>query len=431
MSASFIDSALETRIRTACRELENDLVQMTSALIAFPSLLGQEHEAQDYMAERFDAMGLEAKRLAIDEHELRAHPAYSPSLVSYEGRENVIGIHRPRGDVHGRSLILNGHIDVVPVGVADLWTDSPWSPRVDGDRLYGRGAADMKAGIAAYTLAFDVFRRLGLEPAAPVYLQSVIEEECTGNGALACLVAGYEADAAVITEPVPGIMRAQMGVVWLHLDVTGRPVHAREAHAGASAIEYAYYLYERLKTLEAEWNQPENRHPDYADAEHPINFNLGRIDGGEWGSSVACACSATLRIGFYPGRDVEGVVADVEAALRSAAAEHPKNENLAYRIRRGGFAARGCEVDMQHPMISVLGEAHHDVTGRAAQTIASPATTDAKHFNLYGTTPATCYGPVGGGIHGIDEWVSIESLVEVTTVLAVFIARWCGVNVQE
>ena len=106
-----------------------------------------------------------------------------------------------RNRLKGRSLILNGHIDVVPTGPLDLWTNPPFAPRVENGWLYGRGSGDMKAGLIAGLAAFDALDRLGYRPAADVYLQSVVEEECTGNGALACLQRGYRADAAIIPEP--------------------------------------------------------------------------------------------------------------------------------------------------------------------------------------------------------------------------------------
>lgn len=164
----------------------------------------------------------------------------------------MVGIHRPGGPYKGNSLIFNGHIDVVPTGAEVLWTDSPFSGKVDGDRLYGRGASDMKAGIVAYTMAFQALKSLGLEPASPVYFQSVIEEECTGNGALACLVEGYRADAAVIPEPIAenGVMTCQMGVLWLAIEVLGKPVHASVAQTGVGAIDFTMYLFGELKKLE-------------------------------------------------------------------------------------------------------------------------------------------------------------------------------------
>jgi len=412
----------------ACDELRPQAIEMLSALVGFKSVLGEEASAQCYMADCFRRLALQPETFVIDEDKLKAHPGYSPSLMSYEGRENVVGVHRPSGPSHGRSLILNGHIDVVPEGERSLWQSEPFAARREGDRLYGRGAADMKAGIVAYTMAMAGLRKAGYEPAAPVYLQSVIEEECTGNGALSCLVEGYTADAAIITEPVAGMISAQMGVIWLRLDVKGVPAHAKVAQEGIGAIEFAHYLWTALKRLEDEWNAPAARHPIYAEHTHPVNFNLGQLHGGEWTSSVSSHCHADLRIGFYPGWSVAQVRADIEACLASAYDDHPLSERLSYEVNYAGFAAEGCVVDMNTAMVDELQRAHADVTGSTLPVQATTGTTDVKHFNLYAGVPATCYGPSGGGIHGIDEWVSIDSMMQVTRVLAIFIARWCGLN---
>ena len=415
-------------IHEAVAQLRMPAVDMLRGLVAEASLLGEEAPAQRLMAQRFRQLGLRVDEFEIDEDKIRDHPGYSPSILPYAGRRNVVGVHEPKGPVRGKSLILNGHIDVVPVGARRLWSRSPFEPWIDGDKLHGRGAGDMKAGIVAYCMAFEALRNLGLEPAAPVYLQSVIEEECTGNGALACLVQGYKGDAALIPEPIPGIMTGQMGVMWVGIEVLGLPVHAAVAQTGVAAIEFAQYLCAKLKEIEAQWNLPANRHPHYADHDHPINFNIGKLSGGEWASSVATQCRADLRIGFYPGMKPAQVRALIEAALKAAYEAHPKKASVRYEVIYEGFQAEGMLVDMNQPMIDTLKACHHAVAGGDMPLIASTATTDARFFQLYGSIPATCYGPQAGNTHGIDEWVSIDSMMEVTQVLALFIARWCGVN---
>ncbi|KQP04394.1 ArgE/DapE family deacylase [Pseudorhodoferax sp. Leaf265] len=418
----------EAAIVSAARALRGDAVQMLQDLVAQPSLLGHEQGAQDVMERAFQGLDLRVDRFAIDEERLRQHPAYSPSIVSYEGRTNVVGIHQPRGLTRGQSLIFNGHIDVVPVGAEALWSRPPFEPFIDGDRLYGRGACDMKAGLVAYTMAFKALQSLGLEPAAPVYLQSVIEEECTGNGALACLVEGYRADAAIITEPVGGITTCQMGVLWLRIEVLGKPVHASVAQTGVGAIDFSMYLFGKLKELEARWNAPSARYRCFAHNQHPVNFNLGRIEGGEWASSVPTACRSDIRIGFYPDIKVGQVKAEVEALLAAAYAAHPASAALQYKIVYEGFQADGFDLPLDLPVIRALQQCHEDIAGAPLLPFAFTGTTDAKFFNLYGDTPSVCYGPTGASYHGIDEWVSLASLMEVTAVLAVFMARWCGVN---
>ena len=418
----------ERDIVATARGLREQAVQLLVDLVKEPSLLGQEASAQQVVKQAFEGLGVAVREFGIDEQRLRQHPGYSPSIVSYEGRNNVVGSHTPKGPATGKSLIFNGHIDVVPVGAKGLWTHSPFSAHIDGDRLYGRGAADMKAGIVAYTMAFKALRELGLEPAAQVHLQSVVEEECTGNGALACLVEGYRADAAVITEPVGGMLTCQMGVMWFAIEVLGKPVHASVAHTGVGAIDFSLHLFAALKALERQWNEPKSRHGYYLKHEHPVNFNLGKINGGEWASSVPTQCRCDIRIGFYPDMTAAQVRAEVERVLAEAYAAHPARESLSYRVIYEGFQAEGCIVDENEPVLEALAGTYRDVVGKELAAEAFTGTTDIKFFNIYGSIPATCHGPTGSSIHGIDEWVSIESMMQTTAVLAVFMARWCGLN---
>ncbi|MDZ3992410.1 ArgE/DapE family deacylase [Pseudomonas sp. Teo4] len=424
-------TATEQAIIDSVESLRGRAVELLAELVARPSLLGEEDAAQALVSEVFaEELGLSVEQLAIDEALIREHPGYSPSLISYDGRINVIGTHTP-ARASGRSVIFNGHIDVVPVGDERLWTRPPFEPWVEGDRLYGRGSSDMKAGIASYIIAFKALRELGLTPAAKVILQSVIEEECTGNGALACLVAGHTADAAIITEPTAGLMTCQMGVLWLTLEVSGRPAHAALSSQGSSAVDFALDLFRGLKALEDEWNAPANKHHCYHHHPKPVNFNLGQIHGGEWTSSVPSMCRLDIRIGIYPDKTVEQAKAEVEARLAQVFDAHPAHGAQQYQVSYGGFHAQGCEVDLNQPVIRSLQSTYADVIGEAIPHVTFEGATDARFFNLYGGIPATCYGPVGGSIHGIDEWVSIDSMLDVAKVLAVFMARWCGLQATE
>ena len=181
-----------------------------------------------------------------------------------------------------------------------------------------------------------------------------------------------------------------------------------------AAIEFAQYLCAKLKELEAQWNEPAHRHPHYAHHDHPINFNIGKLSGGEWASSVATQCRADVRIGFYPGMKPAQVRALVEAVVKAAYEAHPKKASVRYELIYEGFQAEGMLVDMNQPMIDTLKACHHEVAGGQMALIASTATTDARFFQLYGGIPATCYGPQSGNTHGIDEWVSIDSMMEVS-----------------
>jgi acetylornithine deacetylase len=425
-SARPLDAALETELLRAVEESEAELTALLATLVRFPSLLGEEAAAQDFMEGLFQGMGLKTVRFAVSDQELSHLPGYSPAVGHWQRHDNVVGTHKPR-EAQGRSLILNGHIDVVPVGAEELWSSPPFEPVIRDGRMYGRGAGDMKAGIAAYITAFRALRRLGRQPAAPVFLQSVVEEECTGNGALACLHRGFRAEAAIVPEPFAHtILHAQVGVLWLTVEVLGRPAHVMSARSGINAIEAAFALFQGLKALEQEWNT--QRHPAFADHPRPININLGKIRGGEWTSSVPTRCVMDIRVGFYPGMSVAQAQQAVETRLQSTAHGDPRLEDVRYHVSYAGLQAEPLLVDTGHPMVGVLGAVHERVFGSAAQLLASSATTDARFFNLYGGTPATCYGPESSDIHGTDESVSLASTLQVTKVLALFIARWCGVE---
>lgn len=423
-----VDAGLEAELLGAVDALEPDLTALLATLVRFPSLMGEETSAQDYMEGLFRGLGLKVDRFEVRDDDLQGMAGYAPPTGHWIRHDNVVGAHVPRTTV-GRSLILNGHIDVVPIGAAELWSHPPFDPVVREGRLYGRGAGDMKAGIAAYVIAFEALQRIGLQPAAPVWLQSVVEEECTGNGALACLKRGYRADAALIPEPFDhAILHAQVGVIWLTVDVYGRPAHVLDVKKGINAIEAAFALYQGLTGLRDEWNRPGRRHPAFADHEHAINFNLGRIQGGEWASSVPTKCTIEVRCGVPVGMTAADARVAIEAQLAQTVQTDPRLAGVQHRVRYAGFQSEGCVVSKDLPMMQLLAQAHERIVGTPPAWLASTATTDARVFNLYGTTPATCYGPEATHIHGIDESVSLASTLDVARVLALYVARWCGVE---
>ena len=425
-----LDDDLLGSLRDVVRDQRDQAVQFLCDLVKEGSLLGQEQGAQDIMAERFGGMGLAVERFDVDLDQIRNLPGFSPPVIdNYSGRENVVGIHRPKGPAAGRSLILNGHIDVVPTGDVNLWTNHPFDPAIRDGKVFGRGSADMKAGIVAYCMAFEALQSLGLQPASEVIMQSVVEEECTGNGALACLARGYRADAAVIPEPFhQQLMTAQLGVMWLSVHLTGKPAHVLDTSAGVNAIEAAFAIFDNLREVETEWNLPENRHELYCDHDHPVNFNLGKVTGGDWASTVPCSASVDVRVGFYPGMSLEDVRKTLEDKIAEAVEKDSRLKGVNARVEYRGFQAEGCVVDQEGPLMTSLAVAHRRITNAPIEMHASTATTDCRFFELYGDTPATCYGPQGSDYHGIDEWVSIGSMMEVILVLAVFMAEWCGVE---
>lgn len=420
------DATLSPRILDAVDEGFDAQVQFLADLTRMPSLREQEAPAQDFMAQAMRARGLSVDRWQVRVEDIAHLPGFSPVAVSYDHAWNVVGAHRPvKGG--GRSLILNGHIDVVPTGPLDMWASPPFEPRIQDGWLYGRGAGDMKAGLAANLFALDALARAGLAPAGEVYLQSVVEEECTGNGALACLARGYRAQAVIIPEPMgEALLSAQVGVIWFQVRVRGRPAHVAVAGSGSNAIESCWPLVQALHELEHRWNAA--GHPAFAGHAHPVNFVLSRIEGGDWTSSVPAWCTFDMRVGVFPGMDLAQARAEVEEVITQAARRDPFLAVNPPQVVYHGFQAEGYVLPQGSEAQRLLEHCHAQVTGGPLAQIASTGTTDARFFGLYAGIPALVYGPEAENIHAFDERVSLESMRRVTRTLALFIAQWCGVE---
>jgi acetylornithine deacetylase len=239
------------------------------------------------------------------------------------------------------------------------------------------------------------------------------------------MIDGVRADACVLTEPHPDHLTiAQVGVLWFHVEVTGRPAHAAYATTGQNAIEAAYEVLAALRQLEAELNA--SPPPPYDAVPHPINLNPGVIAGGDWASTVPAHCTLSCRLATYPGADPAELRRQVEATVARAAANHPFLRENPPQVRYDGFVCEGSVVAAEEPLVRALSRAYADVHGSEPELRPTTATTDARHFIRDGI-PAVCFGPRGESYHGIDERVSVSSMHATAQVLARFIVDWAGI----
>lgn len=424
---------LNVQIMSAVDERFDEQIEFLTELASHPSTRGNEQSAQRFMAEQLGERGYATDTWEIEIDDIAHLPGFSPVLGNYDDALNVVGTHRSR-TATGRSLILNGHIDVVPAGPLDMWERPPFEPHCADGWMVARGAGDMKAGLVANLFALDALRHTGARPAADVHVQSVVEEECTGNGALACLQRGYRADAALIPEPLgEKLVAAQIGVIWFQVHLKGIPVHVLEASSGASAIEAAIPLIAALRELETRWNEPHRRSAHYSHVDHPLNLNVGRIEGGDWPSSVPAWCCFDVRMAIYPGQEIDAARAELEACLRQAAGKDGFLRDNPPEIVYHGFLAEGYALadhkgSVAKRAIAALEGAHKAVTGCGLESSPVTATTDARFFGLYADTPALVYGPAAEAIHGFNERVNLDSIRRITQSIALFIADWCGLE---
>lgn len=415
----------EEKVRAAVDSLTPDIVDFTCRLVAQPSTLCNEASALAETESSWSNLGFVPERIAIDPGKLAGHPGLAPVPWDYEGRYNVVAVRRADRP-GGRSALFNGHLDVVSPEPVERWDMDPFSPVVRDGWIYGRGAGDMKAGVAAMTYAVKAIERAGFGLCGPVTLEAVIEEECTGNGALACLAAGHDAGAILIPEPFgPTILTSQVGVLWFKVSLSGVPRHVLETEHGVNAIEKCFPIVERLRGLEEEINR--EVHPSMAHLEHPLNLNIGKIQGGDWPSTVPAMAEIHCRLGFSPGVSFDEMRRRVEETVsRAAEGDRWLRENPP-RVEFYGFRSEGHFVERNLPALELLAACHRDLTGEIPADFASTCTTDLRTFVHYGKGQATCFGPVAENIHAENERVLISSVVHTARTFALFLARWCGV----
>jgi len=421
-----LDTDITNRILASVQQGFEAQIAFTKEMMRSPSTRGAEHAVQDMVFRALKDRRYALDRFDMNETALRTHFGAGFITEQHSQAPIVVGIHRPRGE-KGRSLILQAHVDVVPSGPPDMWSHPPYEPVVEGDWLFGRGGADMKAGHAANLFALDALRRIGLQPAATVYIQSVVEEESTGNGALMTHLRGYKADAVLIPEPEDEkLVRANVGVLWFQIEVRGVPVHVRDMGAGANAIDAAYRVVSELRKLEEEWNSAKTGREHFEHQDHPINLNIGKIEGGDWASSVPAWCRLDCRIAIYPGQRAEVCAREIRERVEAFARTDRFLSNSPPKVTFNGFHAEGYILAPGSDAEAVLERAHQASTGRKLETFMTAGYLDTRVYALYDRIPALCYGPISRNIHGFDESVSLSSVKRITCTIALFIAEWCG-----
>ena len=391
-------------------------------LVAAPSVLGSEQAAQEVLAAELDELGFELERLPIPS-DIEGLPGAGVSSVTYEHRYNLVA--RRSGDLERPSLLLNGHIDVVPAAESALWTTPPFEPvRRDG-WLYGRGAGDMKCGFAMGVLAIRAILEVAPDAVSgALTMVAAIEEECTGNGSLATAHQGVLADAVLLMEPTDlEMLLGGVGVLWLEVTVAGRSAHASSADGAVNAIEAALPLITALRAFERDLNETESD-SRIAGTDHPFALNVGRFSGGDWASSVPAIARFEIRVGFPLGWSAAQAEARVRSCIEDAArrnvwlAEHPPE------VRASGFRAEGYDLPADATLARLLAAAHRSAHGVEPRPSVIGATTDARtYINRY-AIPAICYGPRTARIHGIDEAVELASIVDGARTLARFLVGW-------
>jgi len=398
-------------------EHASDAFTFLERLVAAPSTVGHERGAQYVVAAELARLGFSITELPIPEQTAEFAPA-GVAQCSYVGRPNVLGRINPGGSP---SLLLNGHIDVVPAEAA-LWSSDPFVPvRADG-WLTGRGAGDMKGGFALGLLAVTA-----LHAAMPDALSgelsflSVIEEECTGNGTLAACQAGVLGDAVVLLEPTDlDLLLGGVGVLWAEIEIAGIPAHAESADRAQNPVASIPAILASLDAFEDEIN--EQADPAFGDIARPYNVSVGTLTAGDWASSVPGRARLRVRVGFPRAWSPDEALKRFSAAVLMAGKADPWLAARPPTIRPVGFRAEGHLLPADHWLANAMAAAHQAATGVQPHRAPLGATTDARFYLNQFAVPAVAYGPRARNIHAVDEAVELASIVTGAKALARFMA---------
>ncbi|MEU9245048.1 ArgE/DapE family deacylase [Streptomyces sp. NPDC048385] len=401
--------------------------RMLLELMAVPSMTGSaaESELQHLLAGRLERLGLDVDLWSMDLPALLADPEFPGMEVAREEAWGLVG--RTPGGGDGPTLILQGHVDVVPPGDPAAWQGDPFVPRVTGDVVHGRGACDMKAGLVAHLAALAAIRAAGVRLRGRLALHFVVGEEDGGLGAFGTLRRGYDGDACVITEPTAGtLITANAGALTFRLTVPGKAAHASSRDAGVSAIDGYLAIHRALADLERD----RNRDPDPLMAEYPIPYALsvGTLRAGDWASSVPDLLIAEGRLGVRLGEEPADARAEVERCVAQVCAADPwLREHPATVTWPGGQFASG-RLKEGHPLRAVVRDACADTNGWASRPRerGAPYGSDLRLYTGAGI-PTLQYGPGDVRVaHSAEERVSVAEVVAVARTLVVTALRTVG-----
>jgi acetylornithine deacetylase len=375
---------------TSTKDLLSQLVAIDSVNPALVPGAAGESEIADFVAGWARDAGLEAER-----------------LEATSGRPSVVVRARGRGG--GRTLLLCAHLDTVSVtGMED-----PHSPRAEGDRLYGRGAYDMKAGLAAALIACRDAAALGL--AGDVVVAAVADEEHASLGVQEVL-ASVAADAAIVTEPTElELTVAHKGFVWAEIEVTGRAAHGSRPHLGVDAIVKTGPLLTALGELDAALGERE--HPRLGRG----SVHASLIAGGEELSSIPARCVLSLERRTLPGESAADVEAELGALIATCRAADPELEAEARTL----LVREPFEIAEDAELVGVVRATAQAITGETPPIAGASYWADAAFIAAAGI-PTVMFGPVGEGAHALEEWVSLSSTEAVARTLVAVAAELCA-----
>ncbi|HEY3994082.1 MAG TPA: ArgE/DapE family deacylase [Ktedonobacteraceae bacterium] len=415
---------------------EVGLLRSLRELLRIPSVTGREAEAQRWLSKQMRASGMDVDLWTINVEEMRRRDDFPGMEVERAGHEalGLVGSWHGNGESEstGRRLVFNGHIDVVPEGDHANWSRDPWGAEQDGEYIYGRGACDMKGGLIAALYAIKAIKDSGVSLRGTLLLQSVIGEEDGGLGTFATLLRGHTGDAAIICEPTRlKLIPAQAGALTFTMRVPGKSAHASVRLEGVSAIEKYLDIHRELQQLEYTRNR-EVQHPLLGKLPLPYPLSIGRVQAGNWSSSVPEELLCEGRIGVAVGESSREVREQFEGTLRALAATDPWLSEHPLEISWTGGQFESGEIAQDHPLVRLCGQCMRDLSGVEPEIEGAPYGSDLRLLVNMGKLPALLFGPGDVRVaHMPDERISIAEIVQAARAYILVALRYLAVGAEQ
>ena len=421
-----MDPKTKATIIAAVEDRRDEVVAFLQRLIQYNSVTGNEAGIQAFLAQH-----LEALRFAVDQFEpdadvLRHYPGFLEPEKPFAGRPNVVGVWKGAGG--GRSALLNGHVDTVPLEPISEWERGPLSGTVVDGNVWGRGASDMKGGVAAMTMAVSILHAMGLQPRGDVILEYVVDEERTGLGTLACVHRGYAADAGICCETSDlEVMPACIGRMWFTIHLRGKPAGISARWDGVSAIDKAMKLVEAVEDLEA-MRIEDLKHPLYPNNRGALPCAVTMFHSGTFPSITPERATLRGSMGLMPYEDPAEVEAQLREQLHRVSMADPWLRNHPLELTtEGGYVAAGAEIPTDHPIVEAVRRSFRTVTDREPVLSGRMGASDTRFLIQQGQTPTVIFGPgVTSQMHATNEYVPVDNVLIATKVLALTIYDWCN-----
>lgn len=421
-------------IQKTVSRYSSEIIEWTKKLIRFPSENcypdGYEGEAQQFIEEECKNMGWDTDMFAPDEvPKIKEHPSWLPGRKYPEGRKNLVS--KWNGSGEGRSILFSGHIDVAP-SIPENWKIcSPYKPVIKNKRLYGRGSADMKGGIAALFWALKVLKKIGFDPPGDIIFESVVDEEYAGgNGTLASRLKGYNADLAILPEPSRmQVCPACFGAFLGNLTLKGKAGMPFMGSTIPNPINGASRVIELFQKWEKEWRSS-NSHPLFNENGKELKIVLWSIDTNDSVKIKQMGTPKGIKISWivwcYPGMTEDNFYRQFRAFWEKYAKSDPKLRPFKLEIIPTFHYVKPWETNIEDTAVQVVIDAITQYSRKAPVVGGAPFSCDLAIYGEVGGMPSIIIGPRGDNLHAPDEWVLIEDVLSLTGIFAFLVYLWCG-----